>query len=302
VNVCDWRDAGVDLLAPLYAHGQERWQRALDWDTSDNWRQIEQARTTWGLPGLLALDEAGRVRGWTFFLPQDNLLHVGGLVAETPLATRALLDRLLEVCDACGADGVSCFVFEEAAGLADEIARRGFDTEPFLYLSRDTASGATPVGTSGADSWCADDIDEAAALLRAAYRPEVARHFAPGHTAEAWARYVRHLVEQTGLGTFNAEATRVVRGADCIDAIVIVTALSADTAHLAQVVVHPSRRGSGLAASLVAEACSLAGRQGYGCATLLVGASNAAAVRLYDSLGFVPRARFLAAHRLKTVS
>jgi ribosomal protein S18 acetylase RimI-like enzyme len=296
VNVRDWREADSAVLAPLYEHGRRRWAAALGWDTSQTWRTIEQARTTWGLPGLLAQDDSGRVRGWTFFLPQHNRLQVGGLAAETPAATGVLLDSLLAVSSDAGAEGVSCFVFDEAPNLGGELQRRGFETESFLYLVRDLGGAEQPLAAAG-DAWQPEHSAAAAALLHAAYDAASARHLAPGHTLAAWEQYVRNLLEQTGLGTFNAGASRVIHGGGALDALVLVTALSPETAHLAQVAVRPSRRGGGVARRLVTEACARAAAQGYTRATLLVGASNAAARRLYASLGFVPGSQFIAAHR-----
>jgi ribosomal protein S18 acetylase RimI-like enzyme len=196
------------------------------------------------------------------------------------------------------------------------LARRGFETEPFLYLSRDIA-GDEPVNDSLvlspttpfrlkaeatqekliAASWHRGDLDPAAELLRAVYRRETAKYFAPGHTSAAWSRYLRNLVEQTGVGQFNPDATRILRGSSGIEALAIITTVSNETAHLAQVAVHPSRRRAGLAKRLVLDASAVAGRQGYTRITLLVGASNTAARRLYEDLGFAEGPRFVAAYR-----
>jgi GNAT superfamily N-acetyltransferase len=298
VNVCDWRDADARILAPLYEDGRRRWTGALGWDTSGAWRNLEEARTTWGLPGLLAVDDAGRVQGWTYFLAQDDLLQVGGLAAESPLATRALVETLVQISGDAGMRGVSCFMFDEAPTVGDALGRLGFEIEPFEYLSRAIALASMRDLLTGADGWRHGDAAAAGALLHASYGPETARHIAPGHTPAAWERYVRNLVEQTGLGTFNPTATRVVRGAGGIDALALVTALSPETAHIAQVAVRSSRRGEGLATALVEDACARAAEQGHTRATLLVGSSNTAARRLYDRLGFAPGPRFLAARRV----
>jgi ribosomal protein S18 acetylase RimI-like enzyme len=300
VNVCDWRDVAPDVVTPLYARARQRWLRSLGWETSATWRRIEEARTTWGLPGVLAVDDAGRVQGWMFFLPHEDVLQVGGLAADSPLATRALLDALVEIGESSGARGLSCFMFDEAPGVAAELTRRGFETEPFLYYSRDIARNDR-AARSDTQAWPAGDLDMpataagAAALLQAAYSAEDSKYLAPGHTLEGWARYVRNLVEQTGLGEMNHAATRVLRGRDGrLEALVLVTTLSAATAHIAQVAVHPSRRGEGLAAALVEEACDRAARQGCTRVTLLAGASNSPARRLYERLGFTAGPLFLA--------
>jgi ribosomal protein S18 acetylase RimI-like enzyme len=297
VNVCDWRDAGSAVLAPLYEYGRRRWMTTLGWDTATTIAELEQARTTWGLPGLLAVDDLGQPRGWSFFLPCDNVIHVGGLTADTARATDALVDALVQVSDEARVDAVSCFMLEEAPGVSDVLARRGFETEPFLYLSRDVAAAPEALVHTRGSEWRDDDIAGAAELLRTVYGADAARHFAPGHTSAAWTQYVRGLVERTGVGRFNPRATRILRGSSGIDALVMVTAVSDQTAHLAQVAVHPSRRREGLAKQLVHEASAIAATEGYTRITLLAAASNAAARQLYADLGFVEGPRFVAGYR-----
>ena len=297
MNVCDWRGVERQQLIPLYERGQRDWLHALRWDASRTWREVEQARTTWGLPGLVAADDSGALCGWTFFLPEDDVLHVGGLSADRPTATSALLEALVEVSEQQATAGLSCFMFDEAPALKPELARCGFVVEPFLYLARDTAFAGVQGEETGATAWQATDVMAAAALLREAYGREAGRHFAPHDTPAEWERYVRNLVEQTACGELNGEATRVVRDGDTIAALVLVTSISRDTAHFAQVVVRPSHRGRGLATALIAEASAIAARQGCSAATLLVGSSNGGARRLYEGIGFSERAGFVAARR-----
>ena len=55
----DWREAPQEMLAPAMEGERDRWLRHLQWDPSAAWRDVEQARTTWGLPGLIAVDASG---------------------------------------------------------------------------------------------------------------------------------------------------------------------------------------------------------------------------------------------------
>ena len=191
-------------------------------------------------------------------------------------------------------------MFERAPSLTLELTRRGFSVEPFLYLQRHQldATWRPAAGARPTDGWPEGDIHRAAALLRTAYGTgAAARHFAPRGLLTDWQRYVRNLVEQTACGALNAEATRVVRADDEIQALALLTTVADRTAHLAQVAVHPGQQGQGLATMLVNESCARAAAQGCTSATLLVGAPNRPARRLYESLGFTTRAAFVAAHR-----
>jgi ribosomal protein S18 acetylase RimI-like enzyme len=294
-----WRDVDSRVMSALYEREQRSWLNTLAWDASSTWTTIEAARVTWGLPGFVAL-ERGRVRGWTFYLPENGEVHVGGLAADTPRATCLLLDALLDAADAASAQTISCFIFEGAPALTLELTRRGFAVEPFLYLQRQALdAGWRPAAAATAsDRWQQGDINRAAALLRTVYGTGAAgRYFAPNGTLAEWQRYLHNLVEQTACGALNADATCVLRGEDGIQALTLVTALADRTAHLAQVAVHPSLQGQGIATRLLNESCARAAAQGYTSATLLVGATNRPARRLYELLGFTTRAAFVAAHR-----
>ena len=78
-------------------------------------------------------------------------------------------------------------------------------------------------------------------------------------------------------------------------ALVLATRVAPGTIHLAQIAVHPGRRREGFARKLVDEACRLAQPRAARQATLLVGEKNTAARKLYASMGFEPRATFIAA-------
>jgi ribosomal protein S18 acetylase RimI-like enzyme len=297
MKVVDWRRADPGAIRPLYEAGQSRWLHALGWDMSDTWRALEHARTTWGLPGLLARDRAGVVRGWTFFLHDRGVVQVGGLAADTVDATRALVDGLVDFVDTRTADAVSCFTFDEAPGLVEELTRRGFGITPFAYLSRDLARDDESTVRLPVRGWRESDITAAATLLRASYSEEAGRHFAPGHTAVAWERYVHNLVSHTGCGSLLPDLTRVVADESGMQALVLVTALSSATVHLAQVAVAPPLQGRGLARELITQVCRASSRQGFHTVTLLVDRANQPACAMYRRVGFAERARFIAAER-----
>ena len=294
--VRDWREADASLLRACYDNEHRSWLADLAWDTGWTWTTIEQARTTWGLPGFVAAGSTG-ADGWTFYVRDGRTIHVGGLVAANSLVTDALLDAVLAALPA-EAERVSCFVRDRAAGLGDTLARRGFDVEPFLYLARPLIpadGGPTASLDPPAAPWQDGDVERVAALLAAAYAPDAARHFAPGGSADAWRQYLRGLVEQAGCGTFDPAATCLLRRGG-VRGAALVTSLARETAHLAQLAVRPDDRGGGLGRRLVRDVIQRAARAGKRSLTLLVGESNEEARRLYASLGFTQRGRFLSAH------
>lgn len=287
----DWRDAVPSDLEPLYAREQEYWLGELRWDASTAWREIEQARVTWGLPGYLALDGARVVRGWAYCLAESETMHLGGVVSDTPEATVALVDACLESSGPTPRPvRVSCFTPDRAAGLESTLAARGFDCERYHYLHRRIAPDG---GAFSADVWRDTDLPLAASLLQDAYGSS-GRHFAPGGRLEEWESYARSLVERPGCGVLEPAISRVLRAGTVMEALVLATRIAPITLHLAQVAVHPSRRREGLARQLVEEACRAGAARGASEATLLVGDHNQAARALYARMGFEERAQFVA--------
>jgi ribosomal protein S18 acetylase RimI-like enzyme len=292
MRVRDWRDADPADTQVLYAREQEFWVRELAWDASSAWREIEQARVTWGLPGFLAFDDDRTLRGWAYFLREGETVHLGGVVAETTDATAALLDACVEsALQPPRPARVSCFVPGRAEGFVPALTERGFACERYLYLGRNLAVGDE---ATSAETWAADDLLPAAALLRESYGPD-GRHFAPGGTPAEWEQYVRSLVERPGCGVLEPSITRVLHGSEGMQALVLATRIAPGTLHLPQVAVHPDRRRSGLARRLVEDACRAGATRGAKLATLLVSEHNTGARQLYASLGFQERSEFVAA-------
>jgi ribosomal protein S18 acetylase RimI-like enzyme len=303
----DWRDADGTLVRACYDAERHHWARELAWETSWTWSTVEQARVTWGLPGLLAFDESGRLQGWSFYTVTGTTLNIGGLVASCAGAGDALLDAMLDAAAQRTIDLASCFILDRAPGLPQALAARGFEVESFLYLARPLSpfrsleqnAGERRDGETLADvhpiAASADvDLAELASLLQASYTPQAGRHFAPHGTREEWARYVTGLVRYRGCGVFDPDATCYARDDAGLQGMALITSLGSSTAHLAQMAVRPDARGRRLAASLLRDASARAAAAGRTVLTLLVSERNAPARRLYESSGFTKCGRFVA--------
>lgn len=294
----DWRAADPAVVSECYEREQQHWLDGLSWDTTWTWATVEQARFARGLPGFIAVDDGGRVQGWTFYVVDDGAAHIGGLVASSEETTRALLDAVLHGCEHSEAAATACFVLDRAPGLAGLLGAHGFAVEPYHYLSLalDGAGGrpqpAEPAAL--AEPWRDGDLEAVAALLAASYPEDAGRHFAPGGN---WEKYATGLVEQAGCGVFDTNLTRVVRSGRGLQGAVLVTSISGSAAHIAQLAVAPEYQGRGVGSLLVHEAAARAARAGKRALTLLVGDSNATARRLYAAMGFTQKAAFLAARR-----
>jgi ribosomal protein S18 acetylase RimI-like enzyme len=139
-------------------------------------------------------------------------------------------------------------------------------------------------------------------VLARAYRTSTElRAFAPYGTRAEWREYVTSLLRTYDCGLFLAPASFVLRSRnhERLDGVVITTKLDEDTSHIAQLAVDPSERRTGAGTALLRAALAAAAARGLRRTTLLVSASNTAALRVYESHGFVNRAVFLAARRVQ---
>ena len=294
MRIRDWRYAETPAVEALYEAERRQWLAELGWDTTEAWPEIEGARTTGRLPGLLAVNDHGSICGWTYFLIDDRVAQVGSLVGESPEATRALVESV--IARAAGrADCVTCFSYNRAPGLDAVLTAHGFELTPYQYLSR-SAAALDPFRADGADRWRDDDEKPAAELLRVAYGSN-GRFFAAHGLPEEWQRYVHNLAAYPGCGRFDRTATRVLREDGRMAALVMMTALGPGVAHVAQVAVHPDYRRQGLAGKLLDRALALAHAAGRSRTTLLVEEGASAARTLYARRGFRPCATFIAARR-----
>jgi ribosomal protein S18 acetylase RimI-like enzyme len=320
MNVRDWRTLSSAEAAPLYHSEIARWDAVLHWDTRANWRLVEAARAAGALPGVVARDASGAVQGWAFYLLHRDALQVGALVCRSPAATGAVLGAMLDSREAETASSITLFTFADAPALTGELRHGGFAISHYRYLQRSLARGqvigdldrltkddvapgfspaSTPVCPSPAErGWQAGDLVPVAKLLSRAYgAPDASRPFVRTGRSEDWIEYVEQLVTTRGCGVFLPGASVIVESPDGVGAVVLATCLGAGTAHLAQVAVEPIAQGSGRGRRILAAALSNLQRADYVRATLLVSAANGAANGLYDQLGFVETARFIAAFK-----
>ena len=292
-----WADASSADMAAVFAAEAARWRERLAWETAALWPVLEQARQSAALPGFVLRDDRGALTGWTYAALRDGELLCGALSAPDAAGTGQLLDGVLALPEAAVATRIVCFAFTEAPELAAALAGRGFLLDPHEYLTR-PLDGA-PAARRPGRAWDVRDLDATADLLRASYPAnDPGRPFAPHSRPAEWQRYVADLVLGQGCGRFRPSLSIAVPGTGgTLDAAAIVTDLGAGTAHLAQLAVRPGLRGAGLGAAMLAGLSASCRGAGFTRLSLLVGASNSTARRLYARAGFTSCAWFVSATR-----
>lgn len=297
IRAIDWREVDAAAMADLYDDGVREWQARLGWDTRDTWREIERSRRLGTVLGFVAIAGDGSPAGWTFALPLRGALQVGGLVARSEEATAALVERLCEAAAGRCDGGLTFFGLSGAPNLPGALAAAGLTVDRYDYLERALDADEPPALIEGVRAWRDGDTESSIDILASAY-PGVdpLRPFAPQGARDDWREYVVHLVGTSGCGDFLPDHSFLLDGDR--RGVVIVTRLSADVAHVAQIAVAPGARGQGLGRALLDGACDRAAATGHSRVTLMVGRRNHRARRLYESAGFRCVAEFTCAARV----
>jgi ribosomal protein S18 acetylase RimI-like enzyme len=297
MTIVDWRGVPNAPVAAALGRDRQRWLAELRWDPAIAHAHIETARTTWGLPGLAAVDAAGNVLGLVYYFDTGERFEIGGVIAPTPLVTKALVSGVVRDAAALGRD-LFCFALD-APGLAMELARHGCGVEPFVYLGRDLsgAPSVPPQPAPASRAWTVGDSAATADLLQRAYLPEDSLYFAPGNTVAGWQQYVDGIVGHEACGAVLPGVSRCVTAGGQLAAVSLVAKISPDTVHLVQLAVDPAHRGRRLSVSLLEASCTEARALGFTAIMLMASSRNQAACRLYAQAGFTRRAMFVAATR-----
>lgn len=296
---CDWRTLGATEMAPLYASEIERWLRELAWDSAPVWAAVEVARTTWGLPGLVCVDVAGQVRGWTFYLSVKDRLDIGGFVSDSIAVTATLVDALIE--RAGSPPRLGGLVYATAPGFASILAARRVPHQGYSYRLRQLGGASAPIpterepgrSTSVLRNWSESDLGATSELLYESYERN-AGPIGPGATLHDWREYVTNLARHGGCGTLSPALSRVLTIDGIVAAATLVSAIAPHTAHLVQLAVRRTHQGQGLGRALLGTAIEASGQAGFKAISLLVAQDNEPAMRLYQQAGFVEQGTFIA--------
>jgi GNAT superfamily N-acetyltransferase len=307
MTIVDWRTCAHHEVAPLLAAETSAWRRDLDWDVTEAWRVVEPARRAGQLPGFVLRDGRGRAIGWTAFLLHRTSLQVLAFAAPDAQAAETLVDAILASSEAASAESVIFCVRAAASPLRPVLEPRGFQVDPYRYLSLDLHAlfHATPPANPRTATPHATRVwgDDAAAFERLCARAyagsQEIRAFAPSGSADEWRDYVGSLLSGPGCGWFRPALSYVVpdRRAGVLLGAVFVTDLGLATAHVAQIVVDPAHRGAGMATRLLHASARAAYEHGYARMTLLVSAANRPAEHAYARMGFQERSAFAVATR-----
>jgi ribosomal protein S18 acetylase RimI-like enzyme len=296
----DWRTLPPERVAPLYRAEIERWAGALDWDTAKDWQEVEKGRRLGAVAGIVVVDDAGAIAGWSYYLVHKRSLQIGSFIAASDAAAQVMLEAMLGDEARASVDTVTLFAFADAPNLAALLRLRGLTVDRYWYLGREL-QGVPPPRLPDVRKWRVDDVQATAELLARCYvTRDESRPFAPAGTADEWLDYVQQLTIGTGCGRLMTDVSLCVPGGpNRLLAIALVSRIAEGTAHLVQLAVDPQMRGRHLGTQLLEIACSAANQAGCTKMTLFVGGKNSRARSLYESHRFENMASFVAAGSLQ---
>src|SRR5262249_2855247 len=91
----DWRTLSTDRVKPLYAAEIERWGGALEWETANDWEEVEKGRQLGTVAGVVVTNDAGAIVGWCYYIVHKRALQIGSFIASSDAAAQVMLDAVL---------------------------------------------------------------------------------------------------------------------------------------------------------------------------------------------------------------
>lgn len=294
MTVVDWRDVSADVVGSLLLAERDRELRQIDWDLTGRFTAVEAARQHGEMPGLVLMDRHGEASGWAFFVLARGVLQIGGLHAPSAGGVRRLLQAVLQSPEAGMAQGVSCFLRATSPSLTSALLRLGFDLRRYDYLDMPLSGSYLPAAPAERPLTMGDAPQLVRLLARGYAGEPAARALVPTGRMDEWAGYVGQLLKGPAAGLWRPDLSQARWAPDgTLVAALVVTEVADRVAHVAQLVVDPAHRRGGAARTLLAAGGAAAAAHGVARLTLMVSETNDAALSLYRSVGFAPRAGFV---------
>jgi ribosomal protein S18 acetylase RimI-like enzyme len=299
IRIVDLRQLISRQLEPLFAEEQRHWLDELHWDYRPSIQLITKFIDSKSLAGCAAM-ASGEVAGYGFYVLEETKGLIGGLYVTPRLeqlgtAEKLLGELLVALRSAHGLGRIEAQLMPFGAPLDQAFAAASFRlfTRQFMILPLAEARATPqPIGEDlRLEPWDDRQFEACARLIQQAYAGHVDSDINDQYRTEAGAmRFLKNIIILPGCGQFMPEASFVVRadaaGPGAPVAVVLTSRVSHGVGHTTQVCVAPERQGRGLGMRLMAASIRALRSAGFHALSLTVTAENAAAVRLYQRLGF----------------
>lgn len=305
LEVLDLRHFSGPALRPLLEDEAARWANQLSWDYSRSIELLLDYINNRSLTGYVACRQA-RVTGYSFGVCEAAKAVVGDLYAfgegqqHRNLTCALLLDHLLETLQATPGIGriESQLLLFPAGALAEVFGDHGFHAFPRCFMQcrlTPTQPGLQPSSPVEVPPpwritpWQPDAYAAAAALIQSAYVGHMDADINDQYRSLSGAqRFLHNIVNFPGCGVFDPAHSWLLRHArtGALEGIVLCSRVRGDTAHITQLCIRETLRGSGLGTAMLRHCLATLIAGGLRTVSLTVTRANAAAVHLYEREGF----------------
>lgn len=327
IEILDLRHFSAKQLRQLLEQEANLWFRRLRWDYRASTELLLQYLDSRILPGFVALDR-GRVCGYAFCVYEGHKAVIGDLYATSdapsPVAiSHSLAHHLLETLHASPEiDRIEAqLLLFDSGTLAPVFAslnphRPVFQSFPRLFLEYvfPPRAIAAPAAEIPRDlelcGWNSSFYQPSAELIQRAYQGHIDSTINDQYRSLAGSlRFLHNVVRFPGCGTFDPQSSWVLRdrATNVVAAIILVSRVAPDVAHVTQLCVAPAFRSRSLGSLILNFCMSRLPAQRYAAITLTVTEANTPAINLYAATGFTTRHRFDALvldkkpHRLRLI-
>jgi ribosomal protein S18 acetylase RimI-like enzyme len=312
LEILDLRHFPAQKLRPLLEQQAEVWNQRLHWDYRPSTELLLQYLDSRILPGFVALDRT-RIVGFCFCVYEGHKAVIGDIYASryetAPLAIVETLTRhILETLEASPdirrieaqlllfSEGVLAPIFASALSGGSR-----FQVFPRLFLQLNLAGpAAAPVDNPFPPDielcrWSPTFYNPVAELIQNAYLNHPDADINDQYRTLAGSqRFLHNIIRFPGCGTFDPDSSFVLRARrdNTPIAVLLVSRIARDAAHITQLCVAPAHRGRRLGASLLHHVLRQLHRHAYRIVSLTVSENNPGALALYTATDFRTRHRF----------
>jgi ribosomal protein S18 acetylase RimI-like enzyme len=318
LEILDLRHFPAQKLRPLLEQQADVWNRRLHWNYKPSTELLLQYLDSRILPGFVAL-ERSRIVGFCFCVYEGHKAVIGDIYSsryETdPLAivhtlTRHLLETLEASPDIRRIE-TQLLLFDSgilpplfASALSQNLR---FQVFPRLFLELPLGPRAVPLPPPPPFPpapfppdielcrWSPTFYNPTAELIQHAYLNHPDADINDQYRTLAGSqRFLHNIIRFPGCGTFDPDSSCVLRTRrdNTLVAVLLVSRVAPDAAHITQLCVAPTQRGRRLGASLLRHVLRQLPQRAYSLVTLTVSENNPGALALYTAAGFRPRHRF----------
>ncbi len=302
----DLRQLRADDLENLLAEEVVEWQQKLEWDFRGSAELVERFVAMHSLTGY-GLIADNRVVGYIYYVCEERKGLIGDLYVMQQYRSEAAEEQLLAPVLESLAQAPWVRRIESQLMMLSQCFERRMPRMENLTLYPRTfmeigLDGIDQLPARGLDAgltyqpWAERFQDDAARVIAAAYRGHIDSEINDQYRSPAGARrFLLNIVQYPGCGAFFQPASQVALTSNHrVAGISLSSLVGPAVGHITQICAGPEVRGMQVGYELLRRSLVELQRRGCRKATLTVTTANETAIRLYRSMGFVPRRSFAA--------